>query len=236
METTVVLSRKMGDYEITQRTSDGYFDGNALLTQWNSQKNNPQRKMETFLTASNTGEFCSALNDEISQTADNQHRANLPKGDNQLVIKSKGRMTMKGRTSDKVWMHPYLFIKFSMWINPRFEVKVIKFVYDELIKQRNEAGDAYREMSEAVAKLSKKGEIAQNIAKVAEAINYISQNDHARMIRNKADESQMKEYVRIEKEIIMLVNKGFVKTFEGLMEYLRSEWRTKYQPALFNGR
>ena len=35
METTVVLSRKMGDYAITQRTSDGYFDANALLVQWN---------------------------------------------------------------------------------------------------------------------------------------------------------------------------------------------------------
>ena len=123
-----------------------------------------------------------------------------------------------------------------MWLNPRFEVKVIKFVYDELIRYRNEAGDAYREMSEAVAKISKKGEIPQNIAKVAEAINFIAQNGHEKMLRNKADEAQMKEYVRIEKDIIMLVNKNFIKTFESLMEYLRSEWRIKYQPALFNGR
>ena len=35
METTVVLSRKMGDYAVTQRTKDGYFDGNELLSKWN---------------------------------------------------------------------------------------------------------------------------------------------------------------------------------------------------------
>ena len=224
METTVVLSRKMGDYAVTQRTKDGYFDGNELLRQWNAC-NDKKKTVEDFLSLSNTKEFV----DELSLTDD------CRKADNQLFMKSKGKMTINGRTPDKIWMHPYLFIKFSMWINPRFEVAVIKFVYDELIKFRNEAGDAYREMSESVAKLSKKGEIQKNIIKVAEAINFIAQNDHAKMIRNQASEIQMKEYVRIEKEITMLVNKGFVKTFEGLMEYLRSEWRTKYQPALFNG-
>lgn len=34
-------------------------------------------------------------------------------------------------------MHPLLFIDFAMWLNPAFKVKVLKFVYDELIKFRN---------------------------------------------------------------------------------------------------
>ncbi|WP_297644192.1 hypothetical protein [uncultured Bacteroides sp.] len=28
-------------------------------------------------------------------------------------------------------MNPLLFIKFAMWITPTFEVKVLRFVYDE---------------------------------------------------------------------------------------------------------
>ena len=56
-------------------------------------------------------------------------------------------MTFNGKTPDNVWMHPFLFIDFAMWINPTFKVTVIKFVYDELINYRNEAGDAYREMA-----------------------------------------------------------------------------------------
>ena len=57
METTVVLSRKMGDYAITQRTSDGYFDANALLSQWNAVKENPTKRMAHFTENANTNEF-----------------------------------------------------------------------------------------------------------------------------------------------------------------------------------
>ena len=218
MKTNQNLLRKMGEFDVTQRTSDGMFNATELMKQWNAA-NGSKKEIKHFLEENkNTQEFINAL---ISEESLN--------GRNSAYLKTRG---VRGGT----WMHPYLFIKFAMWINPKFEVRVIKFVYDELIRYRNEAGDAYREMSEAVAKISKKGEIPQNIAKVAEAINFIAQNGHEKMLRNKADEAQMKEYVRIEKDIIMLVNKNFIKTFESLMEYLRSEWRIKYQPALFNGR
>jgi len=151
METSVVLSRKMGNFEITQRSTDGYFDSNALLNQWNIQPEKPRRRLDDFLESQNTTEFMAELSEEL-QSADNHLWRKSSNAENQLVVKQKGRMTMHGRTLDKTWMHPYLFIKFAMWINPRFEVTVIKFVYDELIKQRNEAGDSYREMSAAIAK------------------------------------------------------------------------------------
>lgn len=38
-------------------------------------------------------------------------------------------------------MHPMLFIDFAMWINPEFKYDVIKFVHDEMIRYRNEAGE-----------------------------------------------------------------------------------------------
>jgi hypothetical protein len=50
-------------------------------------------------------------------------------------------------------MHPFLFIDFAMWINPKFKYEVIKFVYDRLIQYRNDAGDAYKEMAKAIAKI-----------------------------------------------------------------------------------
>lgn len=34
----------------------------------------------------------------------------------------------------EVWMHPSLFIKFAMWLDPKFELDVIKTVYDNLDK------------------------------------------------------------------------------------------------------
>ena len=39
------------------------------------------------------------------------------------------------------WFHPYLFLDFALWINPEFKYTVIKFVYDQLIEYRHNAGD-----------------------------------------------------------------------------------------------
>lgn len=81
---------------------------------------------------------------------------------NALVAEeSKHRNSVEIRLSDiytkhrgifgGTWMTPLLFIDFAMWLNPTFKVQVLKFVYDELIRYRNEAGDAYREIHEAIS-------------------------------------------------------------------------------------
>lgn len=218
MRTNQNLIRKMGDFDIYQRTSDGMFNATELLKQWNKQ-NGMKKEMKDYFDNKSAKEFIQVIID----------RENLNKG-NSPYLKTRGR------ENGGTWMHPLLFIDFAMWINPAFKYDVLRFVYDELIKYRNDAGDAYREMSEQIAKLSNGKDIANNIKKVAEAINYISQNQHEKMIRNKADESQMKEYVRIEKEVTMLIKKGFVKSFESLMDYLRNEWKQKYSPKVFAGK
>lgn len=45
------MIRPMGEFTVSQRTKDGYFDGGDLLRQWNSVKGNEQRKMDEFLLA-----------------------------------------------------------------------------------------------------------------------------------------------------------------------------------------
>ena len=222
METTVVLSRKMGDYAVTQRTKDGFFDGNELLRQWNSS-NDKKKTVEDFLSLSNTKEFM----DELTLSDDCRN------ADNQLFIISKGKMTISGRTPDKVWMHPYLFIKFSMWINPRFEVKVIKFVYDELIRYRNEAGDAYRELASAVVKIAPKKDIPTAMTKIAQALNFVCTNRHEKEMRNQMDETTMREMVKLEQDVTLLINEGLLTSIDSTINYLRRKWNNKYRPQLF---
>jgi hypothetical protein len=226
METSVVLSRKMGNFEISQRTSDGYFDGNYLLNQWNLDENNTRRRLDDFLDYKSTKEFI----EEIKKT----HVRDLAKGDNQIVTRQKGKMTVNGRTADKVWMHPFLFIDFAMWINPTFKVTVIKFVYDELIKHRNDAGDAYIEMSNAISKIVTKKEVLTSIQKIAQAVNYIAFNEHETAIRNRKGENEMKELVEIEKQVTTLINDGFIRSFDQLHKYLQYKWRQKYQPSILS--
>lgn len=147
MKTVNVLTRKMGDFNVFQRTSDGYFDANSLLKQWNDNPDNIRRKFSVFIDSPKTIEFLEALKDDES------HSPKMDNGDNQLFVKVKGRVTKHGKTPDKIWMHPLLFIKFAMWINPRFEVQVLKFVHDQLIDYRDKAGDASRRMSSALSKI-----------------------------------------------------------------------------------
>lgn len=224
----------MGDFEVTQRTEDGMFNATAVLKQWN-ERTGMKKEVADYFKNDSSKEF---INTIIEREFGNKRKVltinntgNSPVYDNRSI--SSVYQTRRGLMNGGTWMHPLLFIDFAMWINPSFKYDVLKFVYDELVKFRNEAGDAYREMCEAVALISKKGEIPANISKVAEAINYIAVGNHEKMIRNRADENQMKDLVRIEKEVSMLVRKNFIKTFDSLMSHLRNEWRIKYQPQLF---
>ena len=36
MKSNKIMKRQMGEYEVLQRTSDSYFDLNALLQHWNN--------------------------------------------------------------------------------------------------------------------------------------------------------------------------------------------------------
>lgn len=143
MKTNQIMIRPMGEFTVSQRTKDGYFDAGELLRQWNLS-GQEQRKMDVFLNSVSTCKFVEALIAEANEVGLGQ---NCPKIDNQVVKKSKVKEKGKaGRPKEEVWMHPFLFTKFAMWINPRFEVKVIRFVYDEMIQYRNLAGDAYPKM------------------------------------------------------------------------------------------
>lgn len=70
-------------------------------------------------------------------------------------------------------MHPLMFVDFAMWLNPVFKVKVLKFVYDQMLKYRNDAGDAYKELGTAIGKIVSKKFMPAAMCKIAKAINYV---------------------------------------------------------------
>ena len=70
-------------------------------------------------------------------------------------------------------MLPLLFLDFAMWLNPRFKVKVLKFVQDEMIKFRNLAGDAYPEMCKAVHTIIPENIFRDKIVALAKARGFV---------------------------------------------------------------
>ena len=120
----------------------------------------------------------------------------------------KGKITLIGATTE----------------NPSFEVKVLRFVYDEMIRYRNDAGDAYKELGSAVQKIVPKEFMPKAMQKVGEALNWVVFNSHEKMLRNKqGDESKQRELWQLEKKVADLINEGFITNFDNLISYLNLE-------------
>ena len=225
MKTNQLMKRKMGEFNVTQRTKDGFFCATELLRQWNeyanlNRENSPhlkQKDLKEFFYNKNTKEFIDALLEE-----------------EKLSTKNLAYLKLRGK-SGGTWMHPVLFVKFAMWLNPRFEVQVIKFVYDEMIKYRNEAGDAYNKLGSAVSKIVRKDFMPQAMQKVGEALNWIVFNEHERNIRNQyGEEKKQRELYELERKVADLINEGFIKSYDQMITYLKNVYRHKYLPAVFS--
>jgi len=119
MKTNQVMLRPMGCFSVEQRTKDGVFNASALLKQWNESAGD-KKEIKKFFENQNTKEFISALIEEEN-----------------LNGEKSAYLTSRGKYNGGTWMHPILFVKFAMWLNPRFEVKVIKFIYDQMIAYRS---------------------------------------------------------------------------------------------------
>jgi hypothetical protein len=214
MKTNQVIERKMGDFKVVQRTKDGFFNATSLLKQWN-EKAVSERKLSNYFASEKTEEFI--------RTIMERENLNTPK----MVY-----LTSRGKHNGGTWMHPMLFIDFAMWINPSFKYDVLKFVYDEMIKFRNEAGDAYKELGSAVSKIVSKDFMQKAMPKIGEALNWIIFNGHEKLLRNKnGEEKSLRELWQLERKIADLINEGFITTYDNLITYLRAQYLKKNMPA-----
>lgn len=191
----------MGDFDVFQRTKDGMFNATALIRQWNEQPDNPKRNLGKFWEQEKVKEFIEALIEE-----ENLHN---PK---EVYVKSKASRGVNAGT----WVHPLLFVKLAMWINPKFEVKVIKFIYDQLIEFRDVSGDLYKDLTRAVTKFNN-----VNYSQLAKGLNYIVFGRHEKGIRQTATSKELKQMNNLQNKLAFAVDMNYIKTFEQLIEEMR---------------
>jgi hypothetical protein len=218
MKTTKIMKRQMGEYEVLQRTSDSYFRADDLLRQWNlSHGGKNRRDMDRFLKSPKTKEFIEALQSEI---AISQKREIT---DIQVIKFGNGGYANSNK-KNIVYFHPYLFLKFAMYINSAFEVQVIKFCYDELISLRNDAGDNYTKLMQRVY-----GFTDCDFGKVAIAMNWVVFNEHCKQRRDWGTVEQMKELRQLECTLCSMIETGLVNSQMELIEVLRKMYDNKYR-------
>lgn len=227
MKTNQVMKRPMGRFMVEQRTKDSMFCATSLLKQWNNpenlntQKNGEFKKkdIDDYLNMKSTKEYIKALMEE-----------------EKLNTKNSAYLTVRGKNGG-TWMHPLLFIDFAMWLNPVFKVKVLKFVSDQMLKYRNEAGDAYRELGNAMGKICGKKFMPAAMCNVAKAINYTVFGEHQHEMRNKqGEEEKQYELFNMERQIAMLINDGFIRSYGQVIEYLRKKYTEKYLPPVLKNK
>ena len=196
------MVRPMGEFEVTQRTKDAFFNATELLKQWN-EKTGMKKEVTKFFELQSTSELVKVI----------MERENLNTQDS-TYLKTRGK---NGGT----WMHPVLFVDFAMWINPKFKYDVIKFVYDEMIKFRNLAGDAYPSMCRAVRSILPEDIFREKIKDLARSLNIIVYGRHESEMRNKiGDEAKIREMYELERQVAQWINIGLVKNYEQLKEAL----------------
>ena len=141
MKTNQLMQRDFNGVPVSQRTIDSYFNATELLQVYNFDS----KKKKVF------AEFWSnkATNDFLESLERQLNSEQKDKVGNSLYLK-KDLFTTKRGKGGETYMHPYLFVKFAMWLSSDFEVKVIKWVYDNLIDFRNQAGNHYKEMCSTI--------------------------------------------------------------------------------------
>jgi hypothetical protein len=195
------MKREFFDTQIPQRTKDSFFNATELLKFYND-KTKQSRRFKDFWKNKNTVEFCEALKNELLTNRDNSPHL-------EIFETQRGN---KGST----WMHPYLFVKFAFWLSPEYEVKVIKWIYDNLIDFRNQAGDHYKEMCKTIQETYHKwfDKNPDPLIYVNEAkfLNLLVFGNEKSKQRNKANELQLNLMNELQLLNIQLIKKDVGKT------------------------
>lgn len=204
MKTSVTMQRNMGGLTVHQRTGDGMFNDTTLAKQYYQSKGLKRGKeVSEFLKLDKTKEFIDALHIEINDNT------------TKIVLSKNGK---NGGT----WMHPYLFIDFAMWLNPTFKVKVIQFVYDELIKNRNEAGDTYPILSASGMKLR-----GYDFKEVAKALQWIAFNKTGKNLRQTASQDELKCLADTQIKLAFAIDMGYITSYADLIKSMRKIYHDK---------
>lgn len=148
MRTEVEMKRELFGGEITQKSKSEFFSATDLVkagNKWRVLNDKPTFNLSAWMSTKSTKEFVEELEERFGA----------------VVIKSRGK-------GHHTWFHPYLFIDLALAISPSLKIEVYGWLFDHLIKNRNESGNSYKKMCGALYPRHKnKSEFTPFIKKLA---------------------------------------------------------------------
>ena len=242
MKTNVLLqseSRELLGKKIPVMSKDGFVcitEVMEVLAQKRASMGLEPKRLDHLMSTSSFQEKMSALIKELNLnilTCTVRYRTFKDKTLNisKLTdLKQYGMAYRKGRGKDQKWfVNPYFFVMIALELDPEIYAKVILWLTDNFIEDRNMAGEAYIKMCKSISSLVRdRDELSDKIRVVAKSINFIVFNKHEDGIRNFATKNELSEIIAIENTINGIIDGGFVHSFEELKNYLSKEWVKKW--------
>lgn len=182
MNTEVILKRELLGGEISQKSKSEFFSATDLFkigNKWRVANGLIHKTLQEYNHLKSTKEFESELKARFK-----------------IVRKLK-----RGR-GEHLWVHPLLFLDMALWLNPTLKVEVYEWLFDNLIKYRNDSGDSYKRMCGALFVRANKSEYIQNIKKLCKLI----QLECGVTDWNKANEAQLKLRDKMHENIALLAD------------------------------
>jgi hypothetical protein len=130
MKTEVIMKRELFGKEISQKSKSEMFSATDLVragNMWRLSNGMDAFKMSDWLQQKNTKEFIRELES----------------------IYGKVKISGRGR-GNHTWVHPLLFIDMALAISPKLKIEVYQWIYDSLLKHRNDSGTSYTKMAGAL--------------------------------------------------------------------------------------
>ena len=148
MKTEVIMKRELFGCQISQKSKTEFFSATDLVKAGNKFRainGMPLFNMNEWFRNKSVKEFISSLEDNFGK----------------VKVNSRGK-------NQHTWVHPYLFIDLALAIDPNLKIEVYGWLFDYLIRYRNDSGDSYVKMCGALYRnTTKKSSFTKNIQKLA---------------------------------------------------------------------
>ncbi len=151
MNTQVIMQRELFGSVIRQQSKTEFFSATDLVNagnKWRYANNLNFFNLTQYLKSKSYLEFKDELEGKYGS----------------VISRTRGRTGV-------TWVHPLIFIDIALSINPKLKIEVYEWLFDNLIKYRNDSGDSYKQMCAAIfSRYGNKREFPKYIQRVA---NYI---------------------------------------------------------------
>jgi len=131
MKTEVIMERNFQNGIVRQKSKTEFLCATDFIKEANKSRvlsDKPVFNLTMWLNSKNTKEFIEALKESVCPNP----------------------ITRSSKKGVGTWMHPFLFIDLALAVDVTLKIRVYEWLYDNLLKYRNNSGDSYKLMCGAL--------------------------------------------------------------------------------------